>query len=184
MNVRVMKQSAGKSKKVDKAFKKLESDSRWTMSAHDDLGRYVEMVFEAPSTITNRYAAEDAARASFEALTGVSSWLHNSADEEVLSFNGLVPNYRVRFHENNSGGLYRLDATDWENLRRNSWDVDRSGHNAYRDVIADDEEAAISQAIDEWERITHCYAHSVGCDCCGRPFYFSAAEKDEEEEED
>ena len=86
---------------------------------------------------------------------------------------------RIEYRSNNSGGDWWLTDSDWKKLEGAGWDVawleepwlDANATCAYRSGLG------LSDAIREWQRVLDMDPHDQGCECCGRPHYFS--EEDE-----
>lgn len=112
--------------------------------------------------------------------------------------------YTVHFSENNPGGHYRLNQSDYDALVRNGWSVDGARHQrssfyeppAEASIVIevepgeelpwtnDPEDVALDKAITAWEAITHENHLDDGCSCCGRPYNFWAEEAKEESDGD
>lgn len=82
---------------------------------------------------------------------------------------------KVTYSENNSGGFFRLSKDDYEALEKAGWNVrwrDENflGSDAYE---AEREGLSLSEAIEEWEKITGQSSNELGCSCCGTPHSFT-----------
>jgi len=70
----------------------------------------------------------------------------------------------VYFHENNSGGNWWLDSSQYKALEDAGWKVE--------DRHAEKEFNSEEEGVEEWERLTGEDSNTQGCDCCGRPYQF------------
>lgn len=99
---------------------------------------------------------------------------------------------KLDYSSNNSGGRWWLKDEDWLALERAGWVIDwyadRSiegrGYNPYSDgrfldalaggahkIVENREEA--NEALSEFERLTGSNIDDEGCNCCGKPHYFT-----------
>ncbi len=89
--------------------------------------------------------------------------------------------HTVTLSQNNSGGSFWLSNEDFDNLIADGW-VEPEGqtsmfgrvsHDLTLDVPVADEDAAVTIAKIEFQRVTGQDPDDEGCNCCGPPFYFS-----------
>lgn len=96
---------------------------------------------------------------------------------------------RLEYSSNNSGGSWWLKDKDWRALERAGWDVewyadnsdgflDRDGER-FLGALASHASKQVettkdaNDAVTEFERITGQNVDDEGCNCCGRPHYFT-----------
>lgn len=90
--------------------------------------------------------------------------------------------YNVSMRENNSGGYWWLNESDREGLEKAGWRVTHpvsrwgGGTGISKVFHADTEHGAIVQAKMDFNNATSQYADSLGCTCCGQPFWFNVDE--------
>ena len=92
---------------------------------------------------------------------------------------------KVSYSSNNSGGGWWLDDDDWHALAEAGWDVEwaadmdekwHDGNGRWLGALAYKASKRfpnLRDGIEEWERITHMFAASLGCSCCGPPHNFT-----------
>jgi hypothetical protein len=94
---------------------------------------------------------------------------------------------KILYSHNNSGGGWWLMDEDWKNLEAAGWSVEwvknserfkSLGRDSGRwlgalATSATREGLSLEEAVAEFERITNQNAKDEGCECCGRPHYFS-----------
>jgi len=87
----------------------------------------------------------------------------------------------VEYYSNNSGGVDWLTLEEWDNLRKEGWQL-RDFHGPIgtnetlkgrRPKYARRYGLSMRDAIDEFERLTNQDAGDPGCSCCGPPHEFS-----------
>ena len=93
---------------------------------------------------------------------------------------GAVKAFEVDYSENNSGGSWWLLRESYDALVAAGWTRGRTAYDgtprgASKVFFAVSEDAAREAAIAEWTAATGANADSSGCECCGRPHYFSIA---------
>jgi hypothetical protein len=70
----------------------------------------------------------------------------------------------VHFSENNSGGSWWLDESQYNALAAAGWEVgDRSAKKKFN---------SLEEGEKEWEYLTGRNSNEGGCECCGRPYQF------------
>lgn len=93
----------------------------------------------------------------------------------------------IEYSSNNSGGSWWLSDKDWKNLEKAGWKVD--WHRDKKDTFSKGERwlgalamsatregLSMEDAISEWATVTNLDPDAEGCNCCGRPHYFSEDE--------
>lgn len=98
--------------------------------------------------------------------------------------------FKLEYSSNNSGGSWWLKDKDWKALEDAGWVVEwyaeekQFNGKPYPDgrfigALASrahkfvESKTAATEAVEEWESVTGQNATSQGCNCCGRPHYFS-----------
>jgi len=78
----------------------------------------------------------------------------------------------VEYNHNNSGGRDWLTNDDWKNLAKAGWKLDYFDDGRPYTATKYDV-GSLSEAVDEWERVTSKSSTDAGCPCCGQPHYFT-----------
>lgn len=102
---------------------------------------------------------------------------------------------KLEYSSNNSGGRWWLDDNDWYALERVGWTIDwykdrDDGWGSYKDgrfldalasgahkIVGSKTEA--TEAIEQFEKVTGQSVTDQGCNCCGRPHYFTLYDDDD-----
>jgi hypothetical protein len=109
--------------------------------------------------------------------------LENQLEEErrLMSASGSTF-YRVGCSENNSGGSFWLKESHYEAMKNAGFDTVRDGYYSRCfavTVAAPNEDIAERVAKAKFYDATGYTGDEEGCNCCGRPFYFTVIAADE-----
>ena len=94
----------------------------------------------------------------------------------------------VKLDQNNSGGYFWLDDSQFDALLADGWVPIEDGwrsrwgrntQNLAIDIPVDDPQHAVTIAKIEFARVTAEDPDDIGCTCCGPPFSFDAVEADD-----
>jgi hypothetical protein len=79
---------------------------------------------------------------------------------------------KLSYSHNNSGGVQWLKPEDWNRLEQEGWTLEISRYRGHATGASKDF-LLMAEGIAAWERLTGQCATDEGCNCCGRPHYFT-----------